>query len=244
MQRLTLIIQARQGSTRLPGKVLSKVLGRSLLSYQIERLKRVATPSRLVVATTCQERDDSIVELCEQEGVECYRGSEENVLDRYFRAAKYYRASTVVRLTADCPLIDPAVVDWLAKAYFHSAPRCHYARNRGLPRGMDVEIFSFESLAAAHQRAKHPEEKEHVTPFIYRHPSLFNTCYFDWTPPLPSWRWTVDTSEDWELIRLLIEYLYPTKPHFTLADLAEAMITHPHWAEINSHVRQKELSLS
>lgn len=240
-----IIVQARMTSTRLPGKVLLPILGRPMLSYQLERLRRVRQADRIVIATTSNATDDPIVAFCATEGVDCTRGSEQDVLSRYFEAASRFAADTVVRVTSDCPLIDPQLIDSAISAYRDEAGGCDYVSNMiepSWPYGMAVEVFSARALAEAHAEATEAAEREHVTPFIYWRPGRYRLKSMTMQPDLSQHRWTVDTPEDFELVRRILETLYPRKPCFEMADVLVLLAEHPDWAEINRHIEQKTLS--
>lgn len=242
--RVVEIIQARMGASRLPGKPLLEVMGRPLLSYQIERLKRCQKIDEIVIATTLHPRDEAIVDFCHSEKIPFFRGSEEDVLDRYYQAAKEFSADVIVRGTADCPLSDPGVVDDVVAFFLDHYPSYDYVSNilsRTFPRGIDVEVFSMKSLNEAQNEAKKPEEREHVTPFLYRHPERFKLANIVRSPDESQHRWTVDTSEDFELISLILKDLYPKKSDFNLQDILEAFQAHPQWFTINSHIEQKKM---
>ena len=231
-----IVVQARMGSTRLPGKVLKDIAGRPMLSYQMERLRRVKRAERIVVATTDQPADDAVERFCQKEKIACVRGSEHDVLARYHLAIERFPADVVVRITADCPLIDPAIVDEAIAAY-----EPDYVSNMletTYPYGMAVEVFSAQALREAHREAKDPAEREHVTPFIYRHPERYRLKSLTMAPNLSHHRWTVDTPEDFELVSRLLKTL---KPHFTLQDVLAVLGKHPDWCAINAHVEQKAL---
>ena len=224
------------GSSRLPGKVLKDIAGRPMLSYQMERLRRVKRAERIVVATTDQPADDAVERFCQKEKIACVRGSEHDVLARYHLAIERFPADVVVRITADCPLIDPAIVDEAIAAY-----EPDYVSNMletTYPYGMAVEVFSAQALREAHREAKDPAEREHVTPFIYRRPERYRLKSLTMTPNLSHHRWTVDTPEDFELVSRLLKTL---KPHFTLQDVLAVLDKHPDWCAINAHVEQKAL---
>ena len=231
-----IVVQARMGSTRLPGKVLKDIAGRPMLSYQMERLRRVKRAERIVVATTDQPADDAVERFCQKEKIACVRGSEHDVLARYHLAIERFPADVVVRITADCPLIDPAIVDDAIAAY-----EPDYVSNMleiTYPYGMAVEVFSAQALREAHREAKDPAEREHVTPFIWRRPQRYRLKSLTMTPNLSHHRWTVDTPEDFELVSRLLKTL---KPHFTLQDVLAILDEHPDWCAINAHVEQKAL---
>ena len=240
--RVLNIVQARMGATRLPGKPLLEVMKRPLLSYQLERLKRCHKVDEIIVATTTHPRDQAIVDFCQQERVSVFRGSEEDVLERYDQAAKVFNADIVIRGTGDCPLIDPAVVDQALEFFLKRHPTYDYVSNileRTYPRGMDVEVFSRASLEQAARNAKSVDEREHVTPYIYQHPETFALGSLVREPNESYHRWTVDTSEDFELISTILKTLYPKNPSFTMVDILQAFKEHPDWIKINAHVQQK-----
>lgn len=239
-----IIIQARMASTRLPGKVLKQVLGKPLLEYQIERLRRVRRANAIVVATTTNEADQPIVELCGRLGVPCTRGSEEDVLSRYYEAAKSHYADVVVRVTSDCPVIDPAVIDRAIGYFLQHSDEVDYVSNMlelTYPYGMAVEVFSFKVLEEAYLEAGSQPEREHVTPFIYGHPERYRLVNIAHAENLSFHRWTVDTKEDFDLVEKIIVALYPVKPDFDTADILELLNKHPDWPLINAHVPQKRL---
>lgn len=242
--KTVIIVQARMTSTRLPGKVLKAVMGKPLLDYQIERLRRVKLADGIVIATTSNDSDQPIVELCERLDVACFRGSEHDVLARYHDAATLHQADTVVRVTSDCPLIDPAVIDQVIGFYLDHIEEYDYVTNclkRTYPRGMDVEVFSFHVLHEAFTEAVEPEEREHVTPFIYRHSERYRLANINFSENQGNHRWTVDTQEDFDLVEKILAALYPAHPAFSLEDVLDLLRRHPDWANINAHVEQKKL---
>lgn len=212
------IVQARMGSTRLPGKVLKKVCGKHLLELQNERIQMVPGIDRIVIATTMAAGDDEIVRLCSKNGIECFRGSENDVLDRYYQAAISLGCKpedTILRITADCPLIDPQVVASVLKLYDKAG--VDYASNTDpptYPDGLDVEVFSFAVLARTWQEAVLPSEREHVTPYIRKHPEFFIRVNLENDIDLSNLRWSVDEPEDFQLLRLIYENLYSRKKIF------------------------------
>lgn len=232
------------GSTRLPGKVLREVMDKPLLQYLIERLKRVALADEIVIATTTNSEDQDIVEFCKAEQVPLFRGKSEDVLDRFYMAAKAFKADVIVRITADCPLMDPKLVDQVIEYYLKSYPKYDYVSNshaRSFPIGMDVEVFSFKALEEAFTESTLLEEKEHVTPFIYRRPNRYQKDLITSGKDLSSLRLTVDTLDDFKLIQLLLEKLYPKNPEFSLEDILNLLKGYPEWIKINSHVPHNHL---
>lgn len=235
-----IIVQARMTSTRLPGKVLLPLAGEPMLTRLVERLRRVQRADAIVIATTTNTTDDAIAELCAKLGVPCHRGSELDVLSRYADAARLHGADVVVRITSDCPLIDPALIDQVIAVYEEGDSDCvSNMLPPTWPYGMAVEVFSAAALAQAHAEASQPAEREHVTPFLYAHPERYRLRNVASPVDLSQHRWTVDTSEDYELVRRLFEALYPVRPHFTQNDILAVLDAHPDWIAINQHIRQK-----
>lgn len=242
--KVNIIIQARMGSTRLPGKILKPVLNRPLLSLLLERVRRVHAAHSIIIATTTNPNDDIIEQFCKKENVPFYRGSEEDVLDRYYQTALTYPTDIIVRITSDCPLIDPVLIDYALQLFLKQAPNIDYLSNvqeRTFPRGMDIEIFSFECLQKAAEKSNRPYDREHVTSYIYNHPEQFKLVNFAQEINQSSYRLTLDTAEDLRLITKIFETLYPTKKNFTLQDILKILQIHPDWMEINAHVKQKEV---
>jgi spore coat polysaccharide biosynthesis protein SpsF len=234
------IVQARMTSTRLPGKVLLPLGGEPMLTRLVERLRRVKHADAIVVATTTNASDDAIVALCEQLGVAHHRGSKHDVLSRYAEAAALHHADGVVRITADCPLIDPALIDQVIARYWVGDADCvSNMLPPSWPYGMAVEVFSAKALAEAHAEARQAAEREHVTPFLYAHPERYRLHNVASPIDLSAQRWTVDTPEDHALVQRLFDAVFPAKPEFTLADLQAAMQAHPDWLAINQHIVQK-----
>ncbi|WP_445479404.1 cytidylyltransferase domain-containing protein [Lysinibacillus irui] len=240
--RIVAIIQARMGSTRLPGKILKKVNGRPLLSYQIERLQQSNYINDLVIATTIDEKDDLIVEFCEKNNILSFRGSEEDVLARYYETAKAFKAEAIVRITSDCPIIDVQVVDKTIQYFIDN--NFEYVSNtveRTYPRGLDTEIFTFAALEIAYNEAVLKRDREHVTAYFYTNPDIFKISSVRNEIDYSKYRWTVDTEEDFQLIKNIIENLYSNNPQFTLHDTVQLMETNPDWFNINAHIEQKKL---
>jgi spore coat polysaccharide biosynthesis protein SpsF len=234
-------VQARMGSTRLPGKVMKTVLGKPLLGYLIDRLKRVKHQNTLVIATTTHSKDDPIVQFCEKESVYIYRGSEEDVLDRYLQAAHLYQADMVVRVTSDCPLIDPEVIDQTIDYFLqHDVDYVSNTILRTYPRGMDVETFTIKALQDAASFGTKKADREHVTYYIYSHPEKYQIGQIQKPRDDSKYRWTVDTSEDFDLIKTILEAVFPKNPEFTLTDLLILLEKHPEWNQINAHIQQKK----
>ncbi|AGA56413.1 spore coat polysaccharide biosynthesis protein F, CMP-KDO synthetase [Thermobacillus composti KWC4] len=242
MVKTVAIVQARTGSTRLPGKVLKKLGERTVLGHVIERLKAVGSIHEIWVATTTLDQDDAIVHEAEQYRIQVYRGSEQDVLDRYYRTAVEAGAETVVRITSDCPFIDPEITDHLIRFYHESA--CDYASNtleRTFPRGLDAEVFRIEALQEAWRNANQPFEREHVTPYIYLHPEKFSLASFVAEKNFSHYRWTLDTEEDWLLIQTIYKRLKHNHVCVTYSEIKRLMKQDPSLHLINAHVEQKKL---
>jgi len=234
------IVQARMGSTRLFGKIMLPLGGQPMLARLVERLRRCRQIDKLVIATTVQANDDVVAALCANLALDCHRGSEHDVLARYAGAAEACSASHVVRVTSDCPLLDPALLDQVVGAYRRDG--CDYLGNMQpptWPQGMAVEVMGAGVLFEAHQEARDPAEREHVTPFLYWRPGRYRLGNLASPEDLSHHRWTVDTAEDYEVVRRLFNALHPTLPEFTLQDILEAARRHPDWAAINQGVQQK-----
>lgn len=239
---VAIIVQARMGASRLPGKPLKKSLGKTLLSYLLERLKRCKEASSIIVATTQSAKDQAIEKAALKEGVLVYRGSEEDVLTRYLEAAKQVGADVICRITADCPLIDPKLLDEMIR-FFKASPKIDYLSNtmtRTFPRGMDIEIFTTKALKKA-AIAANCDEKEHVTLYLYRHPKQFRLKNFCYSEDNSDLRWTVDTVDDLKAIRKILQLLYRKNPKFSLHDLLKLAKAHPEIAKLNAHVEQKKV---
>ncbi len=194
------------GSTRLPGKVLTEVAGKPMLKYQIDRVRQSTLLDKIIVATSTLHQDDVIEKFCRLNGIEFFRGSENDVLDRYYQAAKTYKVQHIVRLTGDNPLISPMMICKVIDFYWlNNFDYVSNNRPRTYPMGLDVEIFTFEALGKAWREAKDNYEKEHVTPYIYNHPELFKIGNVRNDRDLSYIRWTVDTLEDLAHVRELCD---------------------------------------
>ena len=240
--KVLVIVQARMSSTRLPGKIMMEVCGKPLLEHQINRLKGVSTADEIVVATTTNSIDNIIIDLCKKLNISFHRGSENDVLGRYYEASIKYKGDIIVRITSDCPVIDPDVVDHIINFYIKHKDKYDYVSNtlfRMYPRGMDTEVFSFKVLKETHVEATKQEDREHVTSAIYQQPQRYSLCNVPYDSDESHHRWTVDTREDLELITLIYEALYYQNPDFSLGDILNLMESNPDWLSINAHIEQK-----
>ena len=243
--RVVAISQARMTSTPLPGKVLMPAAGRPLLADNLERLSRTPGLDAVVLATTVNAADDPVAECAQELGVAVFRGDEQDVLGRFAGAAALAGADLVVRVTADCPLIDPALVGRLIAAFQDGQPLDYLSiDSTRYPRGLDAEIFPRRLPDEAAATATDPAEREHVTPYIYRRPDRFRlgTALVPDIPVDPAdQRWCVDEPADYELVRRLLAALVPSNPGFGWQDCCKTLRDHPDWVDINRSVRQKTL---
>ncbi|CAA7618671.1 cytidylyltransferase domain-containing protein [Magnetospirillum sp. UT-4] len=235
-------IEARMTSSRLPGKVLKPCLGRPMLALMVERLRRVPALDGIVVATTTNATDDPIEALAAELGIGCFRGSEDDVMARVLGAAQAHHIDVIVELTGDCPLIDPAIVEECILAY--RAAGVDYLSNvleRTYPIGMDTQVFATRVLADAFARTDDPQDHEHVSLFLYRHPELYTLKGLTAPPELtdPELRLTLDTADDYTVITALFERLHPKDPAFPLAAMLAELKADPALRAINSHVRHR-----
>lgn len=245
-KNISVIIQARFGSTRLPGKILKPVCGKPLLWHVWNRLKHSRMINDIIIATTTNPEDDQIEKFCSETGIHFYRGSTEDVLSRYYEAAKKFNAGIIIRITGDCPVIDPDLLDKMVN-YFISQnqhSKLDYLSNvleRTFPRGLDIEMFSFEALEKSFIEARKSYEREHVTPYIYQHREIFTIKNFSNDINYSFHRWTVDTNEDYELIKEIYESLYESKNIFLFSDILKLFEQRPELIKINQTVKQKKL---
>jgi len=235
------IIQARMGSTRLPGKVLLDIAGQPMLARVIKRVQQAQFPDEVVVATSTESQDDQLATFCSQQGWPCFRGSTLDVLDRFYQAASAFAADYLVRVSADCPLIDPDILDLVADAVVNSSGKIDYAANmlppRTFPRGVDVEAFTFDTLKKTWTEATEDSHREHVTPYVYRNPNLFRIFEVTNTTDESEYRWTVDAPEDLEIVRRICHQLKDR--NFRCSDVVNICKRHPEWTDINAHVQQR-----
>ena len=237
------IIQARAGSTRLPGKVLMDLAGKTVLERVVERVSRFTLVDELIVATSDLRADDTIVAECARIGAATFRGSELDVLDRFVGAADATGADVCVRLTADCPLLDPGVSDGIISVFLEADGAADYASNKipqSFPRGLDTEVFSREALRRAAREARESYERTHVTAYMYRHPERFSLISVTSDIDRADWRWTIDTAEDLEFVRQIYSRLDGVD-NFSWHDVVALLEEEPSLEWINSGVKQKEV---
>ena len=237
------VIQARMGSERLPGKVLRELPGGTVLEHVIRRVRLAVGMGRVVVATTTLSRDDRVASVARDAGALVTRGAESDVLARFVQAFDEHGGEVGVRVTGDCPLLDPQMVVIAIRRFLEAVPPVDYLSNtleRTYPRGYDIEIFSVASLRLAAAATTDPAHREHVTPYLYRNPARFRLASV--TRPDPegtaSWRLTLDTLEDWRLIQHLFGALWSRNPAFGLREVEEYLRANPGLLQINQHVKQ------
>jgi len=239
------IIQGRMSSSRLPGKVMLDLAGEPMLMRVVERVRLAKSLDGLVVATTLDPTDDALEAFCHQNGIPCFRGSLPDVLDRFYQAAKVYRAGVIVRITADCPLVDPGLIDETVNL-FHQAG-ADFAANRlpppfqrTYPIGLDVEVCSFAALERAWTEATQQHDREHVLPYLYEVEGRFKVAVLNYNQDFGKLRWTVDTPQDLELVRQVYRRL-AGRPDFSWLDVLAIFEREPDLAGINSNVKHKTM---
>ncbi len=237
--KIVTVIQARMGSSRLPGKVMKSLLDKPLLLRMLDRVAMAKYAGTIVVATTMNSNDDPLAKLCEAEGLEIFRGDENDLLDRHYQLAKKYEADAIVKIPSDCPLIDPAIIDEVIGNYIANAENYDFVSNLHPPThpdGNDVEVMSMSALTKAWQEAEKDYEREHTTPYFWENPNLFRQKNLTWSTGLDyslSHRFVLDYAEDFEFITKVFERLYPKKPKFGLQDILDLLESEPSLMEIN-----------
>lgn len=261
------IIQARMSSSRLPGKVLLDIAGEPMLVRVVKRTGRSATVNQVIVATTTDPSDDGLVQFCIGRGYPCFRGSLNDVLDRYYQAAKTYEADIILRITSDCPVIDPGLIDELVMAFLQgekdpksllfdfAANRLPPPWHRTFPIGLDMEICSFTALERAWKEADQTFQREHVMPYFYEglelpgvrplfssyySPRGFHILLINHSPDYGALRWTVDTPQDLELLRQVYNH-FSGRDNFTWLEVLDLFARHPELAQINASVPAKHV---
>ena len=242
-RRVVAIVQARMGSTRLPGKVLAEIGGVPMLAQVVERARRCREVHEVWVATTAEADDDAIERLCRQRGYPVYRGSTQDVLDRFVQTARLAKADVIVRLTADCPLLDPALVDLTVRTFLDSAPPADLVVNRlpgarTYPIGLDTEVVARAALEQAWREATEPHQREHVLPYLYDPPGRFRVLRLDAEKDYGALRWTVDTPQDLEFVRQVVSRL-DRDGEFGWRDVLALVQAEPSLALINADVLHK-----
>lgn len=246
LPKITAIIQARVGSTRLPGKIFRNISGKPMLQHVVDRLSFSKFINQIIIATTNLQEDDLVEDFCKRNNFSFYRGSSDDVLSRYYEAAKKFGAQIIVRITSDCPVIDPELIDSMLNDFLsaNKSSRLDYLSNvikRTFPRGLDVEIFSFHALEKIYHEAIDGFELEHVTPYIYLHPEKFSLRNYNNEKDYSFHRWTVDTEEDLKLVSEIYNALYKPGAIFFFRDVLQLFERRPELFSINQNVKQKSL---
>ena len=235
MEKTVTIVQARTGSSRLPNKVLMPVCSRPILWHIVNRLKVAKNVDSIVVATTDKSNDDAVEKFCKNQGVDYFRGQDDDVLDRFYQSAKKFSAGVVVRITGDCPLVDPGIVDEVVS--LRAKSEADYAGNINpptFPDGLDVEVFTFRALEEAWKHARYKYQREHVTSYITENRERFKTANLSNKDDLSGWRLTLDEPEDLEVVRIIYENLYNQKGIFGLQEIINFISKNPNILEINT----------
>lgn len=235
------LIQARRGSSRLPDKVSFDLVGRPLLVRQVERVQLATRAGRVAVITTTHPSDDVLADLCQQHGIEVFRGNALDLLDRHYQAALHFgETEAVVKIPSDCPLIDPAIIDKVLGVYEETKGQYDFVSNlhpATYPDGNDVELMTFGALEAAWREASRPLEREHTTPFFWENPERFRLANVAWEKGLDysmSHRFTIDYAADYEFIKAVYEALYPANPAFSLEDILTLLKQRPDIYALNA----------
>lgn len=235
------IIQARMGSTRLPKKVIKKIQGKTVLEHVISRAKRIKNCPKIILATTDKKEDDVLEKIAEKLNISVFRGSEDDVLDRYFQTAKLFKIDPIIRITADCPLLDSKIAERVIDFYFKGI--YDYVSNVNpptFPDGMDVEIFSFKTLEKSWQKTKSLPEREHVTFYLTKHPEIFKIGNVSYKKDLSHLRITLDEPNDLVLIRKIYQELYPENHFFGLKEIINLFERKPKLIKINQGIKRNE----
>ena len=236
---ITIVVQARMSSSRLPGKVMLPILGEPLLFRMLERLNQVKYPVNIIVSTSVDDKDDIIEEFCHRKKIDFYRGDLNDLLDRHYQVGLLTGADAVIKIPSDCPLIDPKIIDKVIDFYLENQGNYDFISNlhpATYPDGNDVELMTFVALEKVWQEAKRPLEREHTTPYFWENPDKFRLANLTWEKNLDysmSHRFTIDYQEDYQFIKTVFEELYPEKPDFSMDDILTLIDLKPAIYEIN-----------
>lgn len=241
-KKILILIQARIGSKRFRGKVLKKILGKPILWHVVERLKPIKN-KKIVVATSNKPENFKIVNFCKKNNIDYFIGNERNVLDRFYQASKRFKAKNIIRITADCPLIDMKVLKKLIKYYFENnfdhvgiatGAGVNKLKIKKFPDGLDAECFKFSALQKAWLNAKRTSEKEHVTPYIWKRKSKFKIGLLKAKKDYSNQRWTLDTKEDLKFLKIIYKNLYPKNKYFCMNEIVGFLNKNPKLYKINN----------
>ncbi|MPQ32552.1 acylneuraminate cytidylyltransferase [Clostridium estertheticum] len=247
--KVTAIIQARMGSTRLPEKVMMKIKDKTVIQHVVERVKAAKNIDDIIIATTLNKSDCIIQEEAEKLGVKCFRGSEEDVLARYYLAAKQNSSDIIIRITSDCPVMDYKIIEKMIEKFlvYNKKDKIDYMSNfdvvpNTFPRGMDIEIFTFAALEKTYKETSKKYEREHVTPYIYENIDMFKIRGFMNNENFSKYRFTLDTIEDFRAISTIYNYLYDENEIFGLEEIINLVKNNTFIEKINNNVKQKKLN--
>jgi spore coat polysaccharide biosynthesis protein SpsF len=240
---ISAIIQARMSSTRLPEKIMLKVCDKTVLEHIILRIQKSKKIDKILIATTTNKTDDVIENFCKEKQIECFRGSEDDVLSRYKFANDYLNSDIVVRICSDCPLLDSNIIDDVINTFQNG--NYDYVNNlmplpRTYPDGLLVEVFSSKVLNEAYVEAKKPSDREHVTLFMWNRPKRYNIFRLDYKEDFSKYRFNLDYPEDFTVIKAIYESLYPDNPDFVMSDVITWLNNHPEIMKINSHIESNQ----
>ena len=232
------IVAARMESTRLPGKVLFEINGKTIIQIMVDRMKFSKKLDKIIIATSTNPNDDLVETYCKKNNIECYRGSEENLISRYKQISDSINADIIVKFGADSPLIDPKIIDHVIEIYLKN--NYDFVSNYGIPKtypeGSALEVYSSLILNEAYNEAKKPSELEHISPFICNRPERYNLHRVDYKKDISNYRFSLDYQEDFVVIKSIFEALHPINPNFTLEDIISWLDVNPKIFEINSHI--------
>lgn len=236
------IIQARVGSTRLPNKTFARLAGKPLIWHVVDRLKFSKNINKIIVATTILPEDNLIEDWCVENNCSFFRGSEDNVLNRFYETAKCYDVENIVRITADDPFKDPEIIDRIIELFLSNKLDFAYNNNPPtFPEGLDTEVFSFKALETANKFASNPFEKEHVTQYFYKNLNLFKSMNYTHSQNLSYLRWTIDTEKDLDMARKVYKELYVDSKIFLMHEILHLIKEKPHLGTINSDVKRSAM---
>jgi len=237
--KIDAIFQVRCASTRLPNKIFKKILGKPLLWHVVNRVRASKKIDRIILATTKNKGDDKIISFAKKEKLLYFRGSDEDVLDRFYQAAKEHKVKIIARITPDNPFQEPEIVDQLAGEFLSAKGNLDYLSNtikHTYPEGLNVEIFTFSALEKSWQNAKKPSEREHVTPYIWKNPKKFKIKNIEFSKNLSRLRFTVDYQKDLDFSRIVYQHLYFKKKIFLLKDILKLIKRNPDILKINQGI--------
>ncbi len=241
--KVNAIIQARCGSTRLPGKIFMAINGKPLLWHVVNRLKYAELIDDIIVATTKDSKDDATEEWCNENEIKCYRGSEDDVLNRFYNAAVAFPCDVIVRVTADDPFKEPTIVDKIIKKLIdENLDLSCNVFPPSFPEGLDCEVFTFNVLEKMEKTTNNPYDREHVTPYIYNHPEKFKIGNLTSSRQLSNYRWTIDNKEDYEMVNAIYEKRKNGQEEILLMEeILEILEENPELASINSDVKRSAM---